>query len=62
MKKITSYLDQKNVISAKISHLYLNIEELRAWKKGLIFFFLVPFIFYFGGFWIANAREIQANE
>ena len=31
-------------------------------KKGLIFFFLVPFIFYFGGFWIANAREIQANE
>ena len=34
MKKITSYLDQTNVISAKISHLYLNIEELRAWKKG----------------------------
>ena len=31
-------------------------------KKGLIFFFLVPFIFYFGCFWIANAREIQANE
>ena len=30
MKKITSYLDQTNVISAKISHLYLNIEELRA--------------------------------
>ena len=33
-EKITSYLDQTNVISAKISHLYLNIEELRAWKKG----------------------------
>lgn len=45
MKKITSYLDQTNVISAKISHLYLNIEELRAWKKGLIFFFLFPFYF-----------------
>ena len=44
-EKITSYLDQTNVISAKISHLYLNIEELRAWKKGLIFFFLFPFYF-----------------
>ena len=37
MKKITSYLDQTNVISAKISHLYLNIEELRVWKKRVNF-------------------------
>ena len=45
MKKITSYLDQTNVISAKISHLYLNIEELRAWKKRVNFLLLSPLHF-----------------
>ena len=45
MKKITSYLDQTNVISAKISHLYLNSEELRAWKKRVNFLLLSPLHF-----------------